>query len=139
MSFPDYGTAIEQVATWIAVGCNLASGRTMFLEPDLPPAPDCMEALFETGGQWIIERNIQDWRLLLVTRATTLREARGLAVASINAALTGFKTSARPLPGNIRALRLENLPRITGRDERKRIILETTFILSVNAEDETGK
>jgi hypothetical protein len=137
-AIPDYGPAVEQVGAWIADAVGLQSGQTMFLEPVLPLAPDGVATVFEIGGSWNRERGWQEWTLLLVTRAATLAEARSLAVACINGALSKFSTAARPRPCGIMELTLKALPSMTPRDDRNRVILESQLLLRLRAPAEQG-
>ena len=136
--FPDYGPEVERIGDWIAAGANLAPGRTLLLEPELPEAPDVVAACFEAGGQWDRDRGIQDWGVLLVARAPTLAQSRALARECIVAALQGFATANEEQRGLIQMLDLASLPIHRGRDERGRVILEATLRMRIFARDETG-
>jgi len=138
MTIPDYGADVERVGGWIAAGANLVAGKTLFLEPELPKAPDTIATLFETGGVWNIERSQMVWRLLLVTRAPLLRDARALAVLALQSAVSGWMRSATAARGNIRNLKIAGLPNLQPRDGNNRVIQEAVLEMTIHAPFETG-
>ena len=133
MNVPDYGACIEIVAGWIAAGAELVPGKTLVLEPGLPPAPDGCVALFETGGTWNVDRAFQVWSLTIVVRAARLADARALAMAAINAALDGYADPGEAGKGAILDLDLHSLPALIGRDDRDRVMLQAGLTMTIHA------
>lgn len=139
MSFPDYGLAVERVGFWIAQGVpKMTPGQTLFLEPTLPPGPDRVQALFEFGGRWNVERGWQDWSLMLVTRAADLLNARETAIQTLQESTNRFRTSPISERGPILDLQIESLPALRPRDDRGRVILESRFLLRIHAVMDVG-
>lgn len=138
MNLPDYGKAVEQVGKWIAAGASLVMEKTMFLEPNLPPAPDGLATVFETGGVWDVDRQRMRFTLLLVTRAATQAGSRALAIAALKGAVSGWKTASSADRGDIVLVRMLTLPHLQPRGDDKRVILESTLELTVFAPFDMG-
>jgi hypothetical protein len=138
ITIPDYGKSVEQVGKWIAAGASLTLDKTLVLEPVLPAAPDKLASVFEIGGTWDKDRGVQKWKLLLVTRAGRLSEARALALLCIQAGLRGYRSANDSERGAILNFDVETLPLLRPRDEKSRVILEVQLSLEIIAPVEPG-
>lgn len=138
MELPDYGPSVEQVGTWIATGAKLTPSRTLVLEPDLPEAPDGVAAVFEHGGKWDMDRGLQHWNLVVVTRGATLSEARTLAIKCLREAVKGFESAPDSEAGIITNVDVANLPILRGRDHRNRLVLESSLEMTIHAPASPG-